>query len=78
MTRTKLAPRINSSAAPSPAIALARNLMPPPQPLAPRAFVGRSLFPLLTLTWIAGTFLWGPWITLALAVTTWSLVGRFG
>lgn len=57
---------------------LTRNLMPPPRALSLRAFAGRSLFPLITLGLIAGTALWGPWITLALAVVTWSTVGRLG
>jgi hypothetical protein len=30
--------------------------------------LGRSLFPLLTVLILGGTVLWGPWVTLALAV----------
>lgn len=30
--------------------------------------LGRSLFPLATLVILGGTFLWGPWTTLVLAV----------
>ena len=83
MTRSKNAPRIVSPGgsthvdAPAPT-AIARNLMPPPQPLSTRAFVGRALFPLVTLVLITGTALWGAWITLALAVVTWAVVGRLG
>jgi hypothetical protein len=36
--------------------------------------VGRSLFPLLTVSVIAGTVLWGPWVTLVLAVIVFGAV----
>ena len=36
--------------------------------------VGRSLFPLLTVAIIAGTALWGPWVTLVLAVLVFGAV----
>ncbi len=83
MTRTEKAPRLVPSigAAPADPAALARlthNLMAPPRPLCLHAFVGRSLFPLITLLLIAGTPLWGAWVTLALATLTWTLVGRHG
>jgi len=51
---------------------------PPPRPVYPfwkrmvlgaGMLVGRSLFPILTVLIIAGTLLWGPWVTLALAST---------
>ena len=40
--------------------------------------LGRSLFPLVTFLILAGTLLWGPWISLALALLTWRLVVKFG
>lgn len=81
MTRTDPAHRrtvASSSSGLSGPVALTRDLAPPPHPLTLAALCGRSLFPLLTIVWLAGTFLWGPWVTLALAVLTWNLVGRFG
>jgi hypothetical protein len=36
--------------------------------------VGRSLFPLLTVLVIAGTALWGPWVTLVLALLVFGAV----
>ena len=35
----------------------------------------RSSFPLAALTVILGTFLWGPWISLVIAVILWELSG---
>jgi hypothetical protein len=35
---------------------------------------GRSLFPLLALVVLAGTFVWGPWVSLALAVAIFAAV----
>ncbi len=83
MTRTEKAPGLVPStsaslADPETVARLTRNLMPAPRPLSLHAFVGRSLFPLITLMLIAGTVLWGPWVTLALATLTWTLVGRHG
>jgi hypothetical protein len=37
--------------------------------------VGRSFFPFATLTIILGTFLWGPWVSLLIAVALWELAG---
>jgi hypothetical protein len=39
---------------------------------------GRSLFPFVALTLIAGTMLWGPWGTLVLALVWWNVVTRIG
>jgi hypothetical protein len=39
---------------------------------------GRSLFPFVALTLIAGTVLWGPWGTLVLALVWWNVVTRIG
>jgi hypothetical protein len=36
--------------------------------------LGRSLFPLLTVAIIGGTVLWGPWVTLALALACFGAV----
>ncbi|MEZ5962954.1 MAG: hypothetical protein R3F56_03815 [Planctomycetota bacterium] len=57
---------------------ITRGLAAPPRPLTLAALGGRSLFPLLALLILAGTLLWGPFVSLALAVVTWNLVGRFG
>jgi hypothetical protein len=37
---------------------------------------GRSLFPLSALVVVAGTMLWGPWISLVLAYGFWRVIGR--
>ena len=37
-------------------------------------FFGRSLLPIVALVLIAGTFLWGPWVTLILAFVWWRIV----
>lgn len=37
-------------------------------------FFGRSLLPIVALVLIAGTFLWGPWVTLLLTVVWWRIV----
>jgi hypothetical protein len=42
-----------------------------------RAIPARSLFPLVALALIAGTALWGPWVTLALVALWWTLVTRY-
>jgi hypothetical protein len=42
------------------------------------AVVGRSLFPLTALVLLAGTFVWGPWVTLGATYVWWRLVGRIG
>ena len=39
--------------------------------------VGRSLLPLVALSLILGTFLWGPWITLGLTFAWWTAVTRW-
>lgn len=36
--------------------------------------LGRSLFPLLALSIILGTLLWGPWVTLALALVCFGVI----
>jgi len=41
-------------------------------------FLGRSLFPVVALALILGTLLWGPWVTLVLALLWWHLVTRIG
>lgn len=38
--------------------------------------LGRSLFPLVALLLIAGTALWGPWVTLVLAFAWWNVITR--
>ena len=40
--------------------------------------LGRSLFPFVSLALIAGTMLWGPWVTLILTVAWWKVVTRVG
>lgn len=51
---------------------------------APREFgpvtetLGRSLFPISAVLLIAGTLVWGPWITLVLTLLWWRLVCRIG
>ena len=40
--------------------------------------VGRSLFPIMALLLILGTLVWGPWVTLVLAVVWWRIVTRIG
>lgn len=40
------------------------------------SLLGRSLFPLVALVLIAGTVLWGPWVTLVLALLWWNVVTR--
>lgn len=37
-------------------------------------FFGRSLLPIVALVLIAGTFLWGPFVTLILAFVWWRVV----
>ncbi len=39
---------------------------------------GRSLFPWVALALIGGTVLWGPWVTLILAIVWWRIVTRIG
>ncbi len=38
----------------------------------------RSLFPLVALLVIAGSALWGPWVSLVLAYGWWKIVARIG
>ena len=40
--------------------------------------LGRSLFPLVALFLLGATLLWGPWVSLALAVLWWKVVTRIG
>ena len=40
--------------------------------------LGHSLFPFVALILIAGTVLWGPWVTLVLALLWWNIVTRVG
>jgi hypothetical protein len=42
------------------------------------AMAGRSLFPLAALAIIAGSTIWGPWVTLGLAYGWWRVVARIG
>lgn len=39
--------------------------------------VGRSLFPFLSLAILLGTLVWGPWVSLVLALVSWRLVVRY-
>jgi len=83
MTRTELAASGHRSAVhslpPRPTAAgLARDLAAPRRSLRLHLVAGRSLFPLLTVLLIGGTVLWGPWVTLVLALATWNVVGRLG
>ena len=38
--------------------------------------LGRSFLPLLVVILLAGTLVWGPWVTLLLAIVCWQLAGR--
>jgi hypothetical protein len=38
----------------------------------------RSLYPWVALALIAGTLVWGPWVTLGLTVVWWNVVTRVG
>ena len=38
----------------------------------------RSLFPFVALALLAGTALWGPWVTLVLTAAWWIAVTRIG
>ena len=40
--------------------------------------IGRSLFPITAVVILGGTFLWGPWITLGLALGWFGLVNIVG
>lgn len=40
--------------------------------------LGRSLFPFVSLALILGTVIWGPWVTLVLALVWWHVVTRIG
>lgn len=40
--------------------------------------LGRSLFPVTAVLIIAGSMLWGPWISLAAAYGWWRIVARVG
>ena len=37
--------------------------------------IGRSFFPFAALTVILGTLLWGPWVSLLIALVLWELAG---
>jgi hypothetical protein len=39
------------------------------------AIFGRSFFPFAALTVIVGTLLWGPWVSLLIALGLWELAG---
>jgi len=39
------------------------------------AVLGRSFFPLAALAVILGTLLWGPWVSLLIALGLWELAG---
>jgi hypothetical protein len=41
-------------------------------------YLGRSLFPLVAVVILLGTFWWGPWVTLALTAAWWTTVTRIG
>jgi len=36
----------------------------------------RSFFPLVTLVIVLGTVLWGPWVSLLLAIAFWVVIDR--
>jgi hypothetical protein len=38
--------------------------------------VMRSFFPLVTLVIVLGTVLWGPWVSLLLAIAFWVVIDR--
>lgn len=38
----------------------------------------RSLYPWAALALICGTLVWGPWVTLVLALVWWNIVTRVG
>lgn len=40
--------------------------------------LGRSLFPISVVLILGGTFLWGPWITLAVGLTWFILIHIWG
>jgi hypothetical protein len=40
--------------------------------------LGHSLLPFAALAIIAGTLLWGPWVSLVLALVWWKVVTRIG
>ncbi len=40
-----------------------------------RAVLGRSFFPFTALTVILGTFVWGPWGSLLIALILWEIAG---
>jgi len=40
--------------------------------------LGHSLFPFAALGIIAGTLVWGPWVTLLLTLVWWKIVTRIG
>ncbi len=40
-------------------------------------FIGRSFFPLVAVVIILGTMVWGPWVSLALALVVWATVTRY-
>ena len=42
------------------------------------AIFGRSLFPIVTVALLAGTMLWGPWVSLVLTFAWWRCVTWFG
>jgi hypothetical protein len=60
------------------AVDLIRDLTPQPDQFTVRTMLGRSLFPIATCLILGGTLLWGPWVTLGLALALWHVVGRIG
>lgn len=45
---------------------------------SPAQVLGRSLFPIVALALIAGTAIWGPWVTAVLTFAWWKVVTRVG
>jgi hypothetical protein len=39
--------------------------------------IGRSFFPILALVVILGTIVWGPWVSLFVALVVWAAVTRY-
>ncbi len=72
-------PRVESGASDSVAPAQASNpSLPGSTDVTFSAIAIRSLFPLVALVLILGTFAWGPWVTLGATYLWWRIVGRIG
>lgn len=39
-------------------------------------YIGRSFFPICALVVIVGSMIWGPWISLGLALSLWLVIDR--